>query len=360
MTGSILVHLADESGPMLLGLRVRERNTRAVVRAGGTLVGRAEDASIRVPASVAIEPSLFETLASLDAPLRLRAPDGSEIVWSESASQPTIYQLDDDDFVGVSDAAQRRRAERVLLRRTEKSTDGWVSRKINRPQSRFFSRWLLRVGLSPNAASGICLGIGLLCGWTAAQPGWGWLVLTGLLFQFASMFDGVDGEMARVTLRESRFGAAIDSAVDNATYLATLVGFGVGWSREGFTVVEGIGLVLISVLVVLTLFQVLLFVRKYAPDASFVFFDNAVRRAASDASSQGLTAVGIFFRGLRRDLLAFILMWVCLFGSRFFILCLLGVGVVMANYVLWVHRSELVRAAHILREGNRVGAERAV
>lgn len=353
MAQSVHVLLADSRGPKVLGMRVRDRNERVIARSGASLVGATgadgEDRTLIVPDGIVLERSLFDLLRDVDPPRRLRAPDGAELDWGLVSEETPVHQLTEHEFLDVSDESKRLRAERILLLRTEKSTDGWVSRRFNRPQSRFFSLWFLRAGLNANAASAISLATGLACGFAAAQPGALWLAMTGVLFQFASMFDGVDGEMARVTLRDSKVGAVIDSLADNLTYLATLVGFGIGWMREGVTEVEGWSLVSVSVLVVLTLFLVLLFVRKYAPSASFVFFDRSLRRAARESNGVSLRVIDVFFRATRRDLLAVILMFASFLGSRFAIFCLLGFGVLVADYVLLFHRNDLVRAAGLLR-----------
>lgn len=353
MTRSILVRLAGSPGPKVFGTTVHDRNERVVARSGASLVGltpaHGDGQTLVVPEDVVLEQSLFDVLHDIEPPRRLRSPDGAEIEWGTVSSETLVHQLSKHDFLDVSDEEKRKRAERILLLRTGKDTDGVVSRRFNRPQSRFFSRWFLKAGLSANAASAISLLIGLGCGFAAAQPGALWLAATGILFQFASMFDGVDGEMARVTLRDSKLGAAIDAAADNLTYLATLIGFGIGWAREGITTIEGWSLVIVSVIIVVTLFQVWLFVRKYAHNASFVFFDSSVRRAARESNSVSMRAIDIFFRATRRDLLALILMFASFFGSRFFIFCLVGSGVLVADYVLLFHRRDLARAAALLR-----------
>jgi CDP-L-myo-inositol myo-inositolphosphotransferase len=334
-------------------MRVRDRNERVIARSGASLAGEthadAEQPTLSVSEKIVLERSLFDVLREIDPPRRLRNPDGAELDWGPVSAETPVHQLTEYDFLDVSSGSKCRLAERFLLLRTVKSTDGWVSRRFNRPQSRFFSRWFLKVGLGPNAASAVSLLIGVACGLAAAQPGRLWLMVTGVLFQFASMFDGVDGEMARVTLRDSKLGAAIDAAADNLTYLATLVGFGIGWAREGITTVEGWSLVTVSALIVLTLLQVLLFVRKYAPNASFVFFDSSLRRAARESDSLSFRIIDIFFRATRRDLLALILMVASFFGSRFFIFCLVGLGVLVADYVLLFRRTDLVHAAGLLR-----------
>ena len=235
--------------------------------------------------------------------------------------------------------------ERALLRHTQKPTDGVVSRHINRPQSRLFSRAFLRLGLGPNHASCVSACIGLASGWFAAQPGWFGVALAGVFFQLASMFDGVDGEMARVTVRQSALGAKIDTAVDNGTYLVCLVGFAVGWVREGVGPAQLALAIVMVVGVVVVLLQALVFVRRYAPDASFVFVDTCVRRAARTSSAPTLRAAGWFFYLFRRDVLALALMLVALTGSRAAIVGLVLAGLLAASFTLLVHRRALVRAA---------------
>lgn len=359
MNGPVPVRLADAAGPKVLGMRVRDRNERVVSRSANAVAASLADETdgrvLFVPEHVVLEPSLFELLRELDPPLRLSAPDGAKLDWGAASKQTPRRQLMNDHLLDASSAPNRKRAERLLLLHTEKATDGWVSRTLNRPQSRFFSRWFLKAGLSPNAASAVSLAIGLGCGFAAAQPGGLWLAFTGILFQVASMFDGVDGEMARVTLRDSKMGAAIDSLVDNLTYLATLVGFGVGWAREGITVTQGWMLVVLLALIILTLLRVMSFVRSYGNDMSFVFFDRSLRRAAKESGRTSLRAIDVFFRATRRDMLALILMFVSFAGSRFLIFCLVGVGVLVADYVLLFHRHDLVRAAALLRAERQLG-----
>jgi CDP-L-myo-inositol myo-inositolphosphotransferase len=359
MGRSIRVVLADSRGTEILGMRVRDRNARVVSRSRNAYVGAmsdlGDDRTLFVPDDIVLERSLFDALPKLDPPLCLRAPDGAELVWGRKAAEAPVSELEEHHFIGVSDPTKRERAERILLRRTEKPTDGWVSRHINRPMSRFFSRWFLKAGLSANLASAISLALGVACGLAAAQPGGLWLALTGVLFQSASMFDGVDGEMARVTLQDSKLGAVLDSLADNLTYLATLVGFGIGWAREGVTDVEAWSLLIVLALVVLTLFVVLVFVRNHGPDMSFVFFDRSLRRAARDSNRTSLRVIDVFFRATRRDMLAVILMLASFLGSRFLIFCLVGLGVLVADYLLLFHWRDLVRAAGLLRAEQPAG-----
>jgi len=117
------------------------------------------------------------------------------------------------------------RASAELLRRTGKAGDGPVSRWLNRPVSRRLSALLLRVpGIRPlHATAGTALLAAAMFGALAFGGGPG-LVAGALLFQAASIFDGVDGELARATFRASRAGALLDSIVDVATNLLFVAG----------------------------------------------------------------------------------------------------------------------------------------
>ena len=81
------------------------------------------------------------------------------------------------------------------------------------------------------------------------------LIVGGLLFQAASVFDGVDGEIARATFRSSPAGAALDTGVDMATNLSFMLGvtinLGLSEGREA-VLVGGWGFLIFAVGLILT------------------------------------------------------------------------------------------------------------
>ena len=81
------------------------------------------------------------------------------------------------------------------------------SRAFLEPIARFFSR----TGLSPNVIT--VIGFVLMIG-VAIVLGRGHLVLGGWLIIAAVLFDAVDGTLARMMGRTSRFGAFLDSTLD--------------------------------------------------------------------------------------------------------------------------------------------------
>ena len=67
------------------------------------------------------------------------------------------------------------------------------------------------------------------------------LCLGAILFQVASIVDGVDGEIARATKRSSKLGASLDTAVDAATNFTFIAGVSANlwWSGDALTAVIG-------------------------------------------------------------------------------------------------------------------------
>jgi 1L-myo-inositol 1-phosphate cytidylyltransferase / CDP-L-myo-inositol myo-inositolphosphotransferase len=127
-----------------------------------------------------------------------------------------------------------RGAAMAILRGTAKASDGPVSRWLNRPVSRRLSALLLRVpGMRPLHAT---IGTGLLALAMFAflvGGGEGGLVAGALLFQAASVFDGVDGEIARATFRASHVGALLDNVVDVATNMLLVIGLTLNLAWRG-------------------------------------------------------------------------------------------------------------------------------
>jgi CDP-L-myo-inositol myo-inositolphosphotransferase len=113
----------------------------------------------------------------------------------------------------------------AILAATGKAGDGIVSRTFNRPISRTISTALLQVpGLKPihGTVAAAIVGVAMAVCLFSGEPSG--LVLGALLFQLASIIDGVDGEIARATFRTSRSGSMLDSLTDAATNLAFFAG----------------------------------------------------------------------------------------------------------------------------------------
>jgi hypothetical protein len=93
------------------------------------------------------------------------------------------------------------------------------------------------------------------------------------------------------------------------------------------------------------------FVARYAPNASFVFIDRSVRRAASDTGLPLLRLAAHAFTLLRRDLFSVVFMGVALLGNRALIPAMVAAGIVVANLTMTVYHRELAAAARSERAG---------
>jgi CDP-diacylglycerol--glycerol-3-phosphate 3-phosphatidyltransferase len=68
-----------------------------------------------------------------------------------------------------------------------------------------------RTGISPNVVTLIGASLNLGVAWVMAQ---GYMRIGGLLVPLVALFDALDGTLARLTERRSRFGAFLDSTMD--------------------------------------------------------------------------------------------------------------------------------------------------
>jgi 1L-myo-inositol 1-phosphate cytidylyltransferase / CDP-L-myo-inositol myo-inositolphosphotransferase len=125
-----------------------------------------------------------------------------------------------------------RHAEKTLIKSLTKPTDGIISRNFNRKISTSLSRWLVRLPISANVVTFSALVIGLASAYFVAKGDVLSVAIGGLFFQLASIYDGCDGEMARLRMASNRFGEWLDTFVDNVTFMAFLVGCTMGLSHQ--------------------------------------------------------------------------------------------------------------------------------
>ena len=133
----------------------------------------------------------------------------------------------------VSDGRSARAAKSMLFSQVTKSTRGPVSRHLNARLSIPTSKLLIETGLSPHMVTVLfVLTTGLAAVYLLATPqDYARLALAGLLWHLAAVLDRCDGEIARVKLCESKFGAWFATVTDNIAYFAFLLALIVGMQR---------------------------------------------------------------------------------------------------------------------------------
>ncbi len=146
---------------------------------------------------------------------------------SASSGAPLPYLL-------PSGEAGPREAESRLINALAEATqesDGFLTRMVDRRISRRISPWLARWGIRPNWITLMGTLIGLTGAWLLSQATYEAHLAGTLLFLAAVIVDGIDGEVARLTLQESVFGHYLDIFTDNLVHFAVFVGLALGLSR---------------------------------------------------------------------------------------------------------------------------------
>jgi 1L-myo-inositol 1-phosphate cytidylyltransferase / CDP-L-myo-inositol myo-inositolphosphotransferase len=195
----------------------------------------------RVAADLVGERGWLERLATETATNGTRRADGMDIFLFNADSTPEQIAAADMASAGqpivfetpplrMADERDRKPAEQRLLRGLIKASDGLMSRYFARPISIGLSRRLAPHGVTPNQMTIVSGLIGLSAApfFLSATPAI--QVIGGLLFVAHSVLDGCDGELARLTFRESRLGGLLDFFSDNLVHVAIFACMAVGWS----------------------------------------------------------------------------------------------------------------------------------
>jgi len=122
--------------------------------------------------------------------------------------------------------------------------DGVVSRYLNRPLSRPLARLAAHTPITPNQVTVVSTVVAFAAAWLLAS---GHNVWAALAIQASSIIDGVDGDLARLTGRSSRFGAIFDAVLDRYAD-AAIIG-GMAWwahKHEGYPGALALGLVALT------------------------------------------------------------------------------------------------------------------
>lgn len=141
--------------------------------------------------------------------------------------------------VRATSRTSRKDAERRLYAELGSAIDTRLDRLLHRPLSRHLTRAAVALGVPPNPISLASLTLGLFAAWCLARA----TVESGLLgialYFAAAVLDHVDGEVARLTYAESRFGEWLDVAVDTVVHASIALAMGVAAERIAGT---GLGL----------------------------------------------------------------------------------------------------------------------
>lgn len=137
-----------------------------------------------------------------------------------------------------------------------KADDGFIASHFDRHISQFISRRIAHTGISPNQITLMGMTTGLIAAFLLSWPGYWPKLIGALLFVICVIVDGVDGEVARLALKESNFGHYLDIVTDNIVHAAIFIGIAFGLYHDAgdatylrflWIMMGGFGLCLIAV-----------------------------------------------------------------------------------------------------------------
>jgi phosphatidylglycerophosphate synthase len=195
----------------------------------------------RVPANLVGERRWLEQLAAETAPHGTSRNAGADIFLFHAGAAPEQIAATEIAPAGapfvfetsplrVADDSSLKTAEQRLLKGLIKDSDGFMSRYFARPISIGVTRRLAPLGVTPNQMTIVSGLIGLAAAPFFLSDTSAIQVIGGLLFVAHSVLDGCDGELARLTFRESRIGGLLDFFSDNLVHMAIFACMAVGWA----------------------------------------------------------------------------------------------------------------------------------
>ncbi|NSW88995.1 CDP-alcohol phosphatidyltransferase family protein [bacterium] len=118
-----------------------------------------------------------------------------------------------------------------LFNHISKNVSGWFSKTINSKISIPISKLLIKTSIHPNIITLIVGLIGISCGifYAINMP-----FIGAIILQSATILDRCDGEVARIKLRESKFGQWFDTALDQLSYFSMFLGISICMNNPKF------------------------------------------------------------------------------------------------------------------------------
>ncbi|HLH76458.1 MAG TPA: CDP-alcohol phosphatidyltransferase family protein [Candidatus Binataceae bacterium] len=139
-------------------------------------------------------------------------------------------------FTLEHDAIDRVEAQRRLaigVRTQSAARDSFLARALDRKLSWQLSLPLAGTRITPNQITIVNSMLGVGAAWLFALPHYWYRLAGALLFVVITTLDGVDGEVARLKLLESEFGAQLDIISDTIVNFIVFIGIYIGCYRVG-------------------------------------------------------------------------------------------------------------------------------
>ncbi|MFN3651161.1 MAG: CDP-alcohol phosphatidyltransferase family protein [Armatimonadota bacterium] len=117
-----------------------------------------------------------------------------------------------------------RAADRSLYEGLTSVADGYIDRTFNRRLSKWFTRAIINLPITPNAVTGLHFSLGLVAAWLFGTGEYWQQALGAVLLQLAVALDCSDGEVARLKYQFSKAGGWLDVWADVLVTIAVFIG----------------------------------------------------------------------------------------------------------------------------------------
>lgn len=126
--------------------------------------------------------------------------------------------------------------EKEVLKHVGRPQDPNFARLTRGPLSNSLSLTLAKMEFTPNMVTTMAILTGLTGAFMISQMSFGWVFLGALMLIASRVLDDCDGAVARMTIKQTPFGAVFDISGDIIVYLALFaaLGFGLHFERPDF------------------------------------------------------------------------------------------------------------------------------
>ena len=175
-------------------------------------------------------PYIFEVLKKTTDRGKYSLSDGMRVLVSEGRLR--ALDVKDHLWADCDTWEDIKFAEKKLLKSLTKPKDGMISKNLNRPVSTFITRCLIKTPITPNIITfAIPTLFGIPTFYLLAQGTYPWILFGGIMIQFMSIIDGVDGEISRLKYMGSTWGKWLDPIADRYVDTIVIAGMGFGYFR---------------------------------------------------------------------------------------------------------------------------------
>jgi phosphatidylglycerophosphate synthase len=187
-----------------------------------------------------------------------------------------------DELFEIKNDSDIKKSIKLISNYIIENTGGYIAQKINKRISLPVSIRLAKTRIHPNYLTVFNMIIGVLSSYFIFLSTYTYfsynvnyilMALGGLFFQAASVLDGVDGEVAKFTLRVSKLGGWLDTLSDNMTLFLFLISN----SYLYYTVMGGaasfVTIVVLFISLAVMLYIMINFLSKFSDSGSLVAYD---------------------------------------------------------------------------------------